>query len=128
QPVSHRPAPPPPPVVSDQLIRPSRWWYALAGGIAVLGVVLSVVLLVRVGIRYTEAVEDFERAHVPAELDVRIEDPSGYTIYHEYSGADISDPVAPPELVVQVTDPSGNPLAVREYSSEVTYDVSGHEG
>jgi len=128
QPVSHRPAPPPPPVVSDQLVRPSRWWFAVAGAIAAIGVVAAVVFLVQAAIRYTDAVQDFERARVPAELDVHIEDPGGYTIYHEYSGADTSDPVAPPELVVEVTDPSGSLVAVREYSSEVTYDVAGHEG
>ncbi|HLT70834.1 MAG TPA: hypothetical protein VKZ72_11740 [Acidimicrobiales bacterium] len=126
--VSPMPAPPPPPVVSDQLVRPPRWWYAVASGIAGVGIVLAVVLLVRAAIRYADAIEDFERDDLPAELDVHIEDPGGYSIYHEYRGADDDSSSSGPELDVEVTDPSGDVVRVRRYGSDVTYEVSGYEG
>jgi hypothetical protein len=107
-------------------VRPSGWWFALAGVVAVVGIVAGVAVIARAATRYADRVEAFERAPMPVILEVEISERGGYSIYHEYDGFSSVGGRADPD--VQVTDPSGNDVFLRSYDSEVTYDVSGHHG
>jgi hypothetical protein len=108
------------------VIRPSGWWFAVAGLAAVVGIVVGVTVIVRGVERLADRVEAFERASMPVVLEVEISEPGGYSIYHEYDSFSSVDGRADPD--VQVTDPSGNDVFLRTYVSEVSYDVSGHHG
>jgi hypothetical protein len=113
-------------VYERPVIRPSGWWFAVAGLAAVIGMVVGVTVIVRGVERLADGVEAFERASMPVVLEVEISEPGGYSIYHEYLGSSSFEGRAEPD--VQVTDPSGNDVFLRTYDSEVTYDVSGHHG
>ena len=76
-----------------------------------------------------EAVEDFDRTDVPGTLAVTIEDPGGYSIYHEFPGASDSgfrSLVQEPDL--RLTDPSGDEVQLHPYTSLVTYAWGTIEG
>jgi hypothetical protein len=113
-------------VYERPVVRPSGWWFAVAGLAAVVGIVAGVTVIVRGATRYADRVEAFERASMPVVLEVEISEPGGYSIYHEYDRFSSVEGRADPD--VQVTDPSGNDVFLRTYDSEVTYDVSGHHG
>jgi hypothetical protein len=115
----------PQPVVGDQKIRPSGWWFAAAGGIALIGIVLAIVLVVMGVVRMMDAVDGFNRAAVPGTFDVEIDDPGGYTVYHEYPGADVDWRPFPN---VELTDPSGDSVLLTAYTSDVTYATSDRDG
>lgn len=119
-------APPPPPVVGERMVRPSKWWFVVAGLVAIAGIVAAVAILV-VGVGgYIDDIEDFDRALLPATLDVEITETGGYSIYHEYDGAYDGRLSSAPE--VAVTDPSGAAVALGHYDTTVTYSAGGHEG
>jgi hypothetical protein len=122
-------APLAPPRMHAQKIGPAKSWFVVAGVIAVVGVVVAVVVLVAGIAGYVNRIDEFDRADVPATLDVEITDTGGYSIYHEYDGAyddDLSRFVSDPD--VSVTDPAGEDVDLDRYSSSVTYEASGHEG
>jgi hypothetical protein len=113
-------------VYERPVVRPSGWWFAVAGLAAVVGIVVGVTVIVRGVERLADRVEAFERASMPVVLEVEITEPGGYSIYLEYDSFSSVDGRADPD--VQVTDPSGNDVFLRTYESEVSYDVSGHHG
>jgi hypothetical protein len=127
QPAFSPPPPPPPPVVWDHMVRPSKWWFGAAALVAVAAIVAAIVIAVLGVVDYAERIENFDRADVPATLEVEITRPGGYSIYHEYSGAfdDVTDVREP---TVTVTDPSGAAVDLDTYDSVVTYSSSDHEG
>jgi hypothetical protein len=112
-------------------VRPSLWWFAVAGGLALAGIAAGIVLLYTGVTRVTDRVDDFTRIDVPGSGEVTIDDPGGYSIYHEYFGAsndDDFDDDFQSTPGVTVTDPSGNEVTLRSYTTSVTYDFGGHEG
>ena len=118
---------PPPPAYGDNQIRPALWWFFVAGGLAVVGIVGGIALIVSGVVRWADTVEDFERVSVPGTEDVQIDDTGGYSIYHEFE-RDASFRFFPPEPDVTVTDPSGDEVVLDRYSGTVTYEISGYEG
>jgi len=127
QPAFSPPPPPPPPVVWDQMVRPSKWWFGAAALIAGAGIVAAIVIVVLGAVDYAERIEDFDRADVPATLQVEINRPGGYSIYHEYSGA-FDEVTSVRDPTVTVTDPSGAAVDLDTYDSVVTYTTSDYEG
>ena len=117
---------PPPPAVGAGEVRPPVWWFVVAGGLALAGIAGAVALWVTGVMRLTDRVDDFSRIGVPGSGEVTIDDPGGYSIYHEYAGAYSDRYESPPG--VTVTDPAGNDVDLRPYTSSVTYDFGGHEG
>ena len=118
--------PPTPPSTTDQRVRPSLVWFWVAGAIALVGIIAGVVMIVRGITGYESAIEDFDRADLPATLEVEISETGGYSIYHEYDGAYDEIFATPPE--VTVTDPSGDDVPLDDYDTSVTYSADGHEG
>jgi hypothetical protein len=118
---------PPPPAYGDNQIRPALWWFFVAGGLAVVGIVGGIALLVSGVVRWSNTVEDFDRVSVPGTGEVQIDETGGYSIYHEYE-RDTSFRFYPPDPDVTVTDPSGEEVVLDWYSGSVTYAVSGYEG
>jgi hypothetical protein len=107
-------------------IRPSAWWFGVAGIVAAAGVILGVVLIVQAVLGFQDRIEDFERGPVPGNLTVAISDTGGYSIYHEYDGADDDRYAFPP--AVSVTGPAGDDVPLGDYDTSVTYSTSEHEG
>jgi hypothetical protein len=68
---------------------------------------------------------------VPGVAEIELEEPGGYTIYHE-TGATVdgryyaSDDVS--GLAVTVTDPSGRPVAVHAPGATTSYEFGGRSG
>ncbi len=108
-------------------IKPSVLWYWIGGLLLVAGVIGGVVWGVVGFSRMMDQIEDFQRVHVPGSGEVFIDDPGGYTIYHEYEGAATSSWRQAPD--VEITDPSGSPVFVESYgpNASLTYDYE-HEG
>ena len=105
---------------------PSIAGYLLAVLLAVAGVLAGVALIVS-GVRsYIDKVEGFERFPVPGSEEVRLDEEGGYSIYFERPGLDDQD--ALPVVSVSVTAPDGSTLDLDPYDSEVSYEVSGHDG
>ncbi len=111
----------------DQQVRPAKSWFVVAALIGVVGIIIAVVILARSIGTYADRIDDFDRALLPATLEVEIADTGGYSIYHEYDGAD-GDYGFAYDPDVTVTDPSGDLVPLDDYVGSVTYSASGHEG
>ncbi|MGH9210018.1 MAG: hypothetical protein ACRD2C_04980 [Acidimicrobiales bacterium] len=118
---------PPPPGAVREPVRPSGWWFGAAGAVAVVGIVAAVVIFVRTFVGWVDRINDFERVTVPGEGAVTLDGTGGFSIYHEYPGAE-DDFFAPDVFDVTVTAPDGSDVALRDYSSDVTYSSERHEG
>lgn len=122
----YAPPAPLPPAPPGHRVRPPLWWFAVAGGLALAGVVGAVVLWVVGVMRLTDTVDSFSRVEVPGTAEVAIDEPGGYSIYHERPGID--DGLVRSAPGVTVTAPSGDEVTLRRYTGRVTYDFGGHEG
>jgi hypothetical protein len=79
-------SPPPPPVVGARMVRPSRWWFVVAGLVAIAdrrrrghpG---------RWRWRLHRRHRGFRPGAPARHADVEITETGGYSIYHEYDGA-----------------------------------------
>jgi len=128
---------PPGPTTSDApAVRPSARWYALAGGIAVVGI-LGGTIVSRSTVGGTRsAVEDFARSPLPAVLPAELAADREYVVYYEHPAAssNIDSGVVPASgdlqfgVQVTVTDPAGTLVRLRPYGRASTYDTAGHEG
>jgi hypothetical protein len=108
------------------VIKPSLWWFGVAAAIGVGGIALVVFLLVRTFVVLSDKIDDFERVDVPGSGTITLDGTGGYTLYHEFPGAD--DDVRSPSLQLTMTAPDGSDVDLRDYTSTVTYSDSGHEG
>jgi len=129
-------APPGPPTSDAPAVRPSARWYALAGGIAVVGI-LGGTIVSRSSVGGTRsAVEDFARSPLPAVLPAELAADREYVVYYEHPAAssNIDSGVVPASgdlqfgVQVAVTDPAGTLVRLRLYDRASTYDTAGHEG
>jgi hypothetical protein len=99
--------------------------YVLAGLLTLAGIAGGIVLIVA-GIRsYVDKVEGFERFEAPGSQAVDLEE-GGHSIYFERPGLDDDDPFPP--ISVSVTDPEGERVELDRYDTDVSYEVSGHDG
>ena len=107
-------------------VRPSGWWFVVAGIVAIAGIAVGMAVIVRGAVGLGDRVEDLDRAVMPTTLEVEITDAGGYSIYHEYDG--IGSVQVRDEPDVTVTDPSGRDVVLRSYRATVTYNMRGHNG
>jgi hypothetical protein len=118
---------PPPPVISAEPLKPSGWWFGVAAGVAVAGIVIAIIVFVAAINGLVDQVNDFQRVTLPGSDTVTLESAGGYTIYHEFDGAS-SDSGFAPGVSVTIAGPDGEPVEVKTYDATVTYSWGGHEG
>jgi hypothetical protein len=106
--------------------RPSVLGYVAAVLLFLAGVIGGITLIV-VGVQsYVDRIEGFERFSVPGSTRVEL-DEGGHSIYFERPGLDDVDPI--PRLSATVTPADGGaPLPLDDYDTDVSYQVSGHDG
>ena len=127
---------PPPPVISAEPLKPSGWWYGLAVGVAVAGIVIAIVVFVQSISGLIDRVDEFQRVSLPGSTTVTLEEAGGYTVYHEFSGASSdstfggteSDPGVGSAVSVTITAPNGSTVALDRYDANVSYSWGDHEG
>lgn len=109
-------------------MRPSAWWFGAAGAAAVLGIVIGVVILVRTFVGWMDRIDDFDRVSVPGDGAVTVDGTGGFSIYHEYLGADTDDLFSPDIFDVNLTAPDGSEVRLSAYDGRSTYGTPDHEG
>jgi hypothetical protein len=119
--------PPPPPITSAEGIKPSAWWYGVAAAVAVAGIVIAIVVMVQAIAGLVDRVDDFQRVSLPGSGTITLDETGGYTVYHEFSGASDSSTLGS-SVSVNITGPDGQPVELRNYDSNVTYNWDDHEG
>lgn len=105
---------------------PARIWYWVGGALAAAGVGVAAFLLVNGVVGFVNRVDDFQRVPIGRQSTVVFERTGGYTLYHEQPFS--SDGRIPAFDVELVSEEPGEPVALSEYGSRVTYDVGGHHG
>src|SRR5215471_5615777 len=114
--------------VSSQ-VRPSKLWFLLAGGVALVAIVAGFALMGVAGVNYVNEIERLHRIDAPGSGQVTIPRAGGYSIYYEVPGRAFhrGDPPLIRPLVT-VTDPDGKDVPVKRYHATVTYNENGRSG
>lgn len=118
---------PPPPPASMGKVKPSGWWFALAGLIPVAGVVVAVVIFVVGLTAFVDRIEDFHRVEVPGSETITLREGS-YSVYQEFGGAADEGSGTYGTASVAITGPTGEDVDLDSYDSRVTYTGSDEEG
>jgi len=118
-------------------IRPSRWWYWVAGCL-LAGAAICIVLAVAGFFSLNRQIQGFQRVRVPGQGEVTFAQPGGYVLYIERpgqccsvaAGTGNSAPFASWSMragLVPVAD--GRPPSLSNWgSSTESYAVTGHQG
>jgi hypothetical protein len=109
-------------------IRPSRFWYWVAGA-ALLGSVVWLALGVVFWFRsMIQQVEQFQRVPIPGQSEVTLDEARGYTVYYEGMGAG-EETTSIPAFNISITPVGGGEEAqIRPYGSDELYNLAGHSG
>ncbi|WP_024800463.1 hypothetical protein [Nocardia sp. BMG51109] len=121
-----QPPSPSSPYPAPPRITPSTGWYVFAALLVVAGIAGAVAIGVTGLLRSSNTVDDFQRVSIPGSGDVHLTETGGHTVYFEYPGATAD--VFEGGVNVRLIDPDGGTVALRDYSSSLTYDLGGHEG
>jgi hypothetical protein len=116
---------PSPPVVSAEPLKPSGWWYGVAAGVAIVGIVAAIVVFVQTISGLIDRVDDFQRVSLPGSDTITLDDTGGYTVYHEFNGASGSTSSF---VAIDITGPDGSAVELEPYDANVTYSWGDHEG
>jgi Protein of unknown function (DUF2510) len=109
-------------------LRPARFWYWVAGALAVAAV-LWFALGLFLGFRsVNRQVEGFQRVPIPGQAEVSFDEPGGYTLYYEGLGASDEQATIPSFNVSLVPVGGGQEVSIRDYGGSATYDFAGHSG
>lgn len=119
-------APPVAPHPATEPLKPNGWWYVVAAGLAIGGIVIAVVIGVRAAVTYSDRIDGFERVDVPG-VDTVLLESGGHTIYHEYAGAGDEFGFSP-SVSVSVAAPDGSAVELDDYTGSFTYGTTDHEG
>ena len=108
--------------------RPQWLGYVVGGVVFAVAAVVAVVVAV-LGVKgMADRVDALQRVPVSeAGGTVALAEPGGYTVYYEAPGVSDSGVVDLPRVALERVDGS-EPVTLRRYSSDVTYDFGGHEG
>ncbi|MGH9278568.1 MAG: hypothetical protein ACRD12_10760 [Acidimicrobiales bacterium] len=105
---------------------PSRLWYWVGGGTAVLGLVIAVAWITSAVVGYLGRVDDFQRVSVPGEATVQFTGTGGYTVYYEAPGA--AEGPLPPGRVTMSHVATGAEVKFNDYDGNFTYETPSREG
>ena len=121
----------------DPAIRPSRWWYWIAGGM-VAGAVVCVALAVAGFFSVNRQIADFQRVPVPGQADVTFTASGGYVIYIEKPGqccsfnvsTGNSGPFSSGSMDLALQPADGGPQVSVSTWQGITqsYGIAGHQG
>jgi hypothetical protein len=101
-------------------LRPGVAGYWIGGALVLAGIVGAIVWFVVGLIGLSNSVDDFERVPADGGGTVTLDADTSSVIYLEdRSGAAVR---------LELTDPAGDPVDVRTYGSEFTYDFGGRSG
>jgi hypothetical protein len=104
---------------------PSRRGYVVGGVIAVVGVGIGAILVVTAFVGMFRRIDDFQRVQVPGQAELTLSDAGGYSVYAEDDGrVDGSGMV---EVTIEAAG-GGEPLALRPYGADVTYEWGSRRG
>jgi len=119
-------APPAAPLPS----RVSRRGYAVAGIIALLGLVIGLAGLVRGFGALSDRVDAFQRVDVPGTGEVQFTEAGDFTLYYEAAGVSADDAsTAVPSVQIGIVSAQGDkPVSLDKYGGSATYSFGGHEG
>jgi len=67
-------------------LRPSRYWYLVAGGVLAVAVVCLTAAVIGI-LSWDQQIQDFQRVHVPGQGEVTLTQPGQYVLYVETPGA-----------------------------------------
>jgi hypothetical protein len=113
--------------MSAHPIRPGRYWYWVAGALAVAAVVWLALSLF-LGFRsLSRQVQGFQRVAIPGQGEVNFAEPGGYTLYFEGLGASDEQVTIPP-FRFSLTTVGGEEVSIRPYGGSATYGLAGHSG
>lgn len=118
---------PPTSVIDTQKLKPSGIWFWVGGGLIILAIVGSIMILGNTVLDLSDKVDDFERVSMPGSGTVEITGTGGFTLYHEFSGAS-GEFGRSSALQVTMAGPDGQPVDLELYTGNVNYDYGGHEG
>jgi hypothetical protein len=116
---------PPAPVISSEPLKPSGWWYGVAAGIAVAGIIIAIVVFVQTITGLIDRVDDFQRVTLPGSGTVTLEE-GDYSIYHEFDGASSTEFGS--TVPITLLAPDGSAVDLERYDANVTYSWGDHEG
>ena len=105
---------------------PSRVWYGVGGALVAVGVGVAAFLVVNGVMGFVNRVDDFQRVPLGRQGTVIFEGTGGHTLYYERRFS--SEGRIPGFDVELVPEEGGDPVALSEYGSRVTYDVGRHHG
>ena len=108
-------------------VKPSGWWFALAGLIPVAGIIVAVIIFAMGMVAYVDRIEDFERVEVPGSETITLRE-GDYSVYQEYAGAADDGSGTYGAASVSISGPSGEEVDLDPYDSRVTYSASDDEG
>lgn len=107
---------------------PGRKGYVAAALLFVLGLAAAGAFLF---LRLRDLGDGIRQVVVPGAAELRLEEPGGYTIYHE-TGATVDGRYYASEgvsgLGVSITDPDGAPIEVRAPGATTSYEFGGRSG
>lgn len=110
-------------------MRPAGWWYGIAAGVGVLGIVVAAVVGLRSVDGLIDRVDGFSRVPVPGAGTVEVTDAGEYTIYHEYPGANSDESgIIDVSFDATLIAPDGSDVPLEPYGAEVRYGFGDHEG
>jgi len=118
-------------------LRPSRYWYLLAGGLLAVAVVCLTAAVIGM-FSWDRQIQDFQRVRVPGEGVVTLTQPGQYVLYVEAPGSCCSwtlgsqdTPLAgwSMRLVMGLSGAGGQETPVSSWTGvPVSYGVGGHQG
>jgi len=114
----------------EEEIRPSRWYYGLAGLVFVAGWVLFALFLFQ---NLSGLSDTLQQVVVPGSVELTLSQPGKYTIYYEYRsvvGSKIysADQNLPGLECVLVSKTTGSKVALSRASVSSSYSMGGREG
>jgi hypothetical protein len=109
---------------------PSRWWYALAAVVMLLGTALIALGVAWPLVAMARGFEVGQRVLVPGASVIRLDEPGDYTVYHEHVVRDGAPLLSGTSTLAcsLVSRATGREIPLKAPSVSMSYAVSGRSG